>query len=587
MASFTAIQTRRAKNQALSGRGPVRQHHLAGIALAALALLALSTPQAPAGFPAPLCFETGVEPWSVAVGDFNGDGMLDLAVTNEADGTVSVLLGNGDGTFRSSVNFTVGTSPLSVAVGDLNRDGILDLVVANAGTYPNFTDSSVSILLGNGDGTFQTAQSYAAGSDPDSVAIGDLNGDGIPDLVVANAGTYQNSYTDSSVSILLGNGDGTFQAAQKYKAGNNPQCVALGDFNGDGILDLVVANYGTYPNYTDSSVSILLGNGDGTFQTAQKYKTGPQLDSVAVRDFNGDGILDLAVANSGDGGIPGVVNVLLGNGDGTFQAAQDYPAFQGGVLAVGDFNGDGKLDLAVAGGDVYILLGNGDGTFQAAQSYADSSFPQSIAVGDFNGDGNLDLALALNVANTVGVLLGRGDGSFPAAPAVPAGNNPSSLAVADLNGDGFLDLAVANQTEPGTVSILLGNGDGTFQAAQSYAAGSNPVSVAIGDFNGDGIPDLVVANAGDNTVSILLGNSDGTFQAAENYAAGSGPGAWPSETSAVTAISTSPLWEARVSISCWAMATAPSRHPKDIGPASLPATWPSATSTATASSTSL
>jgi hypothetical protein len=226
--------------------------------------------------------------------------------------------------------FGAGTNPDSAAVGDFNGDGKLDLAVANEGS------DNVSILLGNGDGTFQAAVDYGAGTDPDSVAVGDFRGNGKLDLVVAN-------YYSNNVSILLGNGDGTFQAAVNYGV-SAPTSVAVGDFNGDGKLDLAVANV--------FSVSVLLGNGDGTFQAAVNYGAGAEPAWVAVGDFNGDGKLDLAVANVATGNV----SVLLGNGDGTFQAAVNYGAGIGESVAVGDFNGDGRLDLASPSAGVSVLL---------------------------------------------------------------------------------------------------------------------------------------------------------------------------------------------------------------------------------------
>jgi hypothetical protein len=215
----------------------------------------------------------------VAVGDFNGDGKLDLAVANASSNNVSVLLGNGTGGFGAATNYAVGAPPHSVAVGDFNGDGTLDLAVGNNGS------NNVSVLLGNGTGGFGTATNYAAGSSPHSVAVGDFNGDGKPDLAVAN----QNS---NNVSVLLGNGNGTFGPAINYAVVTTPESVAVGDFNGDGKPDLAVANGGS-----GVSVSVLLGNGDGTFGAATDYAVGTRPVSVAVGDFNGDGGPDLAVAN--------------------------------------------------------------------------------------------------------------------------------------------------------------------------------------------------------------------------------------------------------------------------------------------------
>jgi hypothetical protein len=459
----------------------------------------------------------------VTVGDFTGDGIADLAVANFGSNDVSVLLGNGDGTFQTAVNYAAGSSLASVAVGDLHGDGIPDLVVAN-----DTFNGTVSVLFGNGDGTFQAAVSYAAGTVPVSVALADLNGDGIPDLAVADQGNVVGG--SAGVSVLLGNGDGTFAAARTLDAGFQPQSVVVGDFNGDGVPDLAVA--GSY-------VSVLLGNGDGSFQNAPTYAAGSEPSSVAVGDFNGDGTLDLAVADNAYGSTN--VRVLLGNGDGTFQTAVSYPAGSNPeFVAVGDFNGDSILDLAVTdlgdshgnGAGVSVLLGNGDGSFQAARLFPTTYSAGSVAVGDFNGDGVLDLAVTAHGANvvsqsSVNVFLGNGDGTFAAARTFDAGTRPVSVAVGDLNGDGVPDLAVADFGDASGngqgVSVLLGKGDGSFGAAQHLAAGSGPHSVALGDFTGDGILDIAVANADSDTVSVLLGNGDGSFQPAVKYTVRGGP----------------------------------------------------------------
>jgi hypothetical protein len=347
----------------------------------------------------------GTQPFSVAVGNFNlkNNGYPGLAVPNWGDsqGDVSVLLGNGDGTFQAAVPYDVGTAPRSVAVADFNGDGYPDLAVANENVnteddVPN-GPGSVSVLLGNGDGTFKAAVSYGVGTQPISVAVGDFKGDGKLDLAVAN-------YYSGTVSVLLGNGDGTFQAAATYDVGGNAFSVAVGNFNlkNNGYPDLVVANFGT------TTLSVLLGNGDGTFQAAVPYEVGSNPVFVRVADFNGDGYPDLAVTNISSG----TVSVLLGNGDGTFQAQATYDVgTEPYWVAVGDFNGDGKPDLAVANygdGDVSVLLGNGDGTFQAQappSPFGSGASPDSIAVGDFNGDGKPDLAVANEGNSDVSILL--------------------------------------------------------------------------------------------------------------------------------------------------------------------------------------
>ena len=225
----------------------------------------------------------------MVVGDVNGDGRPDLAVANFTSNNVSVLLGNGDGTFQPARSYGAGTNPNSVAVGDVNGDGRPDLAVANA------SGNTVSVLLGNGDGTFQPARSYGAGTNPQSVAVGDFNGDGRPDLAVAN-------YYSNDVLVLLGNGDGTFQPVMSFDAGTNPISVAVGDINGDGRPDLAVANANS------NNVSVLLGNGDGTFQPARTFGVGNNPFSVAVGDVNGDGRPDLAVANANSNNVSVLIN---------------------------------------------------------------------------------------------------------------------------------------------------------------------------------------------------------------------------------------------------------------------------------------
>jgi hypothetical protein len=359
-------------------------------------------------------YGAGDSPFSVAVGDFRHNGVLDLAVANSGSGTVSVLLGYGDGTFQTAVNYAVGGDPFSVVVGDFDGDGSLDLAVSK------ILGHNVSVLLGNGDGTFRPAVNYAVGFELHGLAVGNFRDNGILDLAVADR---------NGLYVLLGNGDGTFQTGVFYAAGAYSQSVAAGDFDGDGTLDLVVANFASH------DVSVLLGNGDGTFRPAVSYAAGSNPQSVAVGDFNGDGTPDLAVAG-GDSGA-GSLSVLLGNGDGTFQAAVHY---DGGIgpdrVTVGDFNADGVPDLAVAnlyGNHVSVLLGNGDGTFQAPDSYRAGSGPFFAAVGDFNGDGWPDLAVANAGSNDVSILLNDTNWPGGGAPGREAGQGLPRHAVTSLS----------------------------------------------------------------------------------------------------------------------------------------------------------
>jgi hypothetical protein len=346
----------------------------------------------------------------------------------------------------------------------------------------------------------------SGGSLPYSVAVADVNGDGKPDLVVAN-----NLY--NSVGVLLGNGDGTFQPVATYGSGGvGPQWVAVADVNGDGKPDLLVANClptgssncgGPTPN---GVVSVLLGNGDGTFQPAVSYDAGGRnANSVVVADLNGDGKPDLVV-----GTFFYFVGVLLGNGDGTFQPVVTYLGQANIVsVAVGDVNGDGKPDLVASGsGGVFVLLNNGDGTFPHVGEYSTGGAARSVAVADVNRDGKLDLVVAnygggKNFDGSVGVLLGNGDGTFRLSKVLDSGgNSPSSVVVTDVNRDGVPDIVIANCTSgldlcssntKGSIAVLLGGVDGTFQPPRRYPSSPLPFGLAAADVDGDAWPDLAVA----------------------------------------------------------------------------------------------
>jgi hypothetical protein len=441
----------------------------------------------------------------VVAADFNGDGKLDLAAAEPNNNTISILFGNGDGTFQSHLDLPVGQGPRALVAVDFNNDRNVDIAVANQ------TDGTVSILLGNGGGSFGSHVDYPAGLGPVSMAAADFNADGRLDLAVAGSG---------SAATLQGNGDGTFQAphsqsvvAKGCLAPFSTVGVVAADFNGDGHPDIAVA--GTWSGYcSQDNVSVLLGNGDGSFQNAVGYSCVRFVSSLIAADLNGDGKADLIVGTSY--GDPQSLSVLINNGDGTFQPHTDYSAgFAPISVAAGDFNGDGKLDLVTANdqdGDVAVLLGSGDGTFQPHSDYAAGDSSQGIVAADFNRDGILDLATADCGSNAASVLLGNGDGTFRPRTDYALPGEPISIAVSDINHDGKPDAVVLIR---GIVSIFFGNGDGSFQPRVDAGGEANSGSFAVGDLDGDGIPDLAITDQSySGTLLVLLGNGDGSFRGA-------------------------------------------------------------------------
>lgn len=347
---------------------------------------------------------------------------------------------------------------------------------------------------GNPNGSLIGLTEILTGSNPEGIAVGDYNGDGQVDLVSANYGA-------GTVTIMMGQGDGTFVVATNQAVGRSAVNVVTSDFNKDGKLDLAVANY------NDSSVAIMLGNGNGTFQTATYYTVGSRPIGMAVGDLNKDGKIDLVVANVNSGNA----SVLIGNGDGTFANTVNYTCGnQPFSAALGDLNKDGILDLVTANREsdnVSILFGKNDGTFGSATNLTVGDGPRSACIGDVDKDGNLDIVVANSISQTLSVLKGDGAGNFQTK--VDYSHTASDVYncnLADLNGDGYLDVLLMGYGNSQLVTMLnLKNG--TFGTGIVYPCGGNVIAAATGDYNKDGLQDVVAVNYYGNTATVFLGRS--------------------------------------------------------------------------------
>jgi Calx-beta domain/FG-GAP-like repeat len=415
--------------------------------------------------------------------------------------------------FLGPVNYAAGSNPYAIVAADFNHDTIPDLAIAN------YSSNTVSVLLGNGNGTFQLPLDSATGYLPLSLAVGDFDGDTNLDVVTANSG---------DVSVLLGNGNGTFQPPSSIGIGSNPASVAVGDFNHDGTLDLGVTSnlyvfdgsgpYGNYYHY-DGYANVLVGNGDGTFSAAGSNYLGYgyQRWSATAADLTGDGVDDLAVANEGYGTVGVLINDGFGNlADPINYSAGYYPL----GLATGDVDGDGDTDLVTAnyyGQSAGVLLNNGSGVFGPAQSYSTGGGSISVALADFNNDGHADIATANSYTNDVSVILGRGDGTFSPALHAAAGSYTYGVAAGDFNGDGWADVATANYYG-GNASVLLN--DHTWPPADAPSVSISDVSVTEGNSGTLNVTFTISLSAAySQAIMVHYATADGTATAGGDYTA--------------------------------------------------------------------
>lgn len=580
----------------------------AAVCLAGVAGVMVAAPL----FPNPMSPVSGQRPQAIAVGEFNGDGKPDFVVANLSSVNVSLLLGRGDGNFAETSSYPAFGSASAIVVADFNRDGRQDFAVTNqspgqvviyigngqggfvfrssigVGNFPSSmatmtlpSSDFVSLVVGNlytrdiyvlpgvGDGTFLPGLRYQMPAEVRSVAVGDVNGDGLPDIAAAGNDQFG---TGSFVSVLLASGTGAFTVQPSVLQGCRYCSVTVADLNDDDRGDLLVS--GTVDVTQSGSLWRFLGRGDGTFASPERVQltahaprdvaaddlnadgiediivlgssqaevmvgggggsfgppvvsslSGDAPVSMALGDFDLDGTLDLGVANDYLGGLPypqNFVSVLVGRGDGRLVAAQKIPAGGLGDIVAADLDGDEAPDLVGTRGandQVALLTNRGDGSFHPMRTFPVGDFPSGVAVADFNADGRRDVVVSNQSAGDLSILLNDGLGGFGAQRRFAALGMPMSVATGDFDGNQQQDVAVAifGQTTSGHVSVFPGTGDGRLGTARQFSAGLHPYHVSSGDLNHDGRIDLVVAAQGDpggGGVYVLLNQSNGGFAAA-------------------------------------------------------------------------
>ena len=499
-------------------------------------------------FSAKTDFTTGANPYSVKLADVNGDGKLDIICANQVSNTFGVFINNtvtGTATpvFSAMVSFATGAGATHLAVADLNGDGKIDVVV------PNFTDATVSVFFNTTPNaasppSFTAKTDFPTGTQAWSVSIGDLNLDGKPDIAVGNR-------SGGSVSVLLnttatGAAAPTFGAKTDFTTGANNFFVTVGDVNSDGVPDILATSRTTALVYVFLNTTVP-GASTPTFMAASTFGTASQPYTPVLADINGDGKQDIALPNGVGNSVSVYINTTgMGAAAPSFSSNTALPIGNNSYfVAVGDINGDGKLDEAVANinsNSVSVLInstspGASTPAFTPVTDFSTASGPRTLCIKDFNGDGKPDLAAPNSNSTSVSILFnttspGSSTPSFTAKTDFTTGSSPYGIAAADFNGDGKPDLAIANFAST-SVSVLLnttasGSLTPSFSVNTDFTTGSGPYYVAAGDVNGDGKADLIVANYNSNTVSVLLnttspGASTPTFSPKTDYITGTTP----------------------------------------------------------------